>query len=551
MPNVVVTPDAFNPHFGALNSPSRSLSHRLPPETRLAWLEYLANVYVQCDDFPHAREIIDEMYFWLVERPRLRKSISVAVQILQRRIDERHDCLFRSYGPDACRADPYHPQPQSSPLPSLRLRDVTATAAANLSKVMNRVQYTSVMILTVNERRRLRAIYKLLKNGYVTTSIREFQRFLADYPNSTEKEAVRKFEFVLKLVKFDLENPDNCVPLWRTTCCMDYKIKRRILDTYELLKAPSASRSRAVPNVFRRIEDIPMYHEVRARLLVATGRTEAWSALRSLHLQDRYVAEACLALKGIKQPVISSYPEIFGDSHPPVSSTRVVDTLDARAQAKDIYQRCIYDHRLGMRITKRCQEGLSEIQGLEKSCPYGGFVRIGLFSQIFGDYLFIKCLSPPATLPVSYVGTPIPLTFPTPKPTPLPSSPVPPLTPRHYRLLERISRVMEDFRDTLHDLEPVHKATLEKIRRINPLQTRPTERVMNMNRNIDEQMDQYLCRMKRYLRHLRQMGRPARWNQMQSRRARPSSRQAMEQISNALADLASDLQKQRDSSNSY
>src|SRR5690606_4876343 len=39
----------------------------------------------------------------------------------------------------------------------------------------------------------------------------------------------------------------------------------------------------------------------------------------------------------------------------------------------------------------RCREGLEEIESLERSCPHDGFIRIGLFSQIFSNYLFVKC----------------------------------------------------------------------------------------------------------------------------------------------------------------
>lgn len=578
---IIATPDTFNPHFSALNSPNRRITSRLPPETRLAWLEYLANAYVQCDDFAHAREIIDEMYFWLVERPNLRRGISTAMRILQRRIDERHDCLLGRWGPDACRRE--LPQPNRHTLlskwksPRSDLRDVTEEAAANMAQVMSHFHKAGTIYLTPLERRQLRSIYQTLKRGYVTAAISSFQRFLLDHPSAMEKESVRKFEFVLKLVKFDLENPDNCMPLWRTTCCMDYRIKRRILDTFELLKGRGAGvatalitgsgRTKSVDDILNNLDDIPMYHEVRARLLTATGRTEAWPALRSLHLRDQYVAEACLILKGINRPPLTAdYPELFGD----VSGTAVAaksnstlsnspfDVLEARSRAKTIYERCIYDHHLGLRHSRRCQEGLAAIQGLERACPYSGFVRIGLFSQVFGDYLFIKCLSPPPiptplnSVRISTLGWSIPK----PRRPRSPPSPVPPLTARHYRLLERLSKLVKEFKDTLKDVEPVHQATLTKIQSLDPRQVRPTQHVLAMNRNIDDQLDLYLYRMHNYLQHLRKIGRSVglsplgRLTTNQSRQRRrinsnTSPQETMGQISQALADLAADLQLRR------
>lgn len=507
--NPMATPDTFNPHFGALNSPSRRLGTRLPPETRVAWLEYLANVYVQCDDFAHARETIDEMYYWLVEHPRLRRDISVSVQMLQRRIDERHDCLLRSYGPDACYKDPVSPTVRGPRETARKLADVTAIAASNLAQVMGRVPLAAFQALTDKERHRLRRIFKMLKNGYVTAAMAEFRQVLAEFPDVVEKEAIRKFEFVLKLVKFDLENPDNCMPLWRTTCCMDWKIKRRILDVYELLKGTSGPVSSSNGSnhplsrdeILERIRDVPMFPEIKTRLLVATGRPEAWDSLRFLRLQDAYLARACLTLKGIRSLSYPSSPPspVYGEAlRVPVAATSSIDGMQARAQAEEIYQHCLADRRLSSVASRRCQEGLSEIRGLEKSCPYGGFVRIGLFSMIFGNYLFVKCLSPPTTLPDYHSFLPLNLTPPPPSSARL----SPNFSLRQMRGVERLGELMEDFRTILGRLQPAHRVALERIQRLAPVVERPTTSY-RLERDFGDRLEQMTLRLKDYLRGIR------------------------------------------------
>lgn len=504
--NPMATPDTFNPHFGALNSPSRRLGTRLPPETRVAWLEYLANVYVQCDDFAHAREIIDEMYYWLVEHPRLRRDISVAVQMLQRRIDERHDCLLRSYGPDACYKEPANTTTSGSRGTTRKLADVTAVAASNLAQVMGRVPLAAFQALTDKERQRIRRIFKMLKNGYVTAAMAEFRQVLAEFPNVVEKEAIRKFEFVLKLVKFDLENPDSCMPLWRTTCCMDWKIKRRILDAYELLKGtngpPSSgngNRQLSMDEILERIRDVPMFPEIRVRLLVATGRSKAWDSLRFLRLQDAYLARACLTLKGVRSlSYPTSPPPVYGESlRAPIVASSSVDGMQARTQAEEIYQHCLADRRLSPVVVRRCQEGLSEIRGLEKSCPYGGFVRIGLFSMVFGNYLFVKCLSPPTTLPDYRNFLPLNLTPPPPSSSRLSSS----FSLRQMRAVERLSELMEEFRAVLGRLQPSHRVALERIQQLAPVVERPITSY-RLERDFGDRLEQMTLRLKDYLRGL-------------------------------------------------
>jgi hypothetical protein len=104
----------------------------------------------------------------------------------------------------------------------------------------------------------------------------------------------------------------------------------------------------------------------------------------------------------------------------------------------------------------QCRDAFSQIGALERTCPFGGFVRIGTFSLIFGDYLFIKCLAPPMPPPSYFLP---------------PRAPAVPRD-RYRRRLRRLSRLLHNLTEHLQDVGeyahtrrlPAHEHILSAIR---------------------------------------------------------------------------------------
>lgn len=386
-PTYMATPESFNNIMR--NGCGSNKKSNLPAETHLAWLEYLANAYIQCDDFQHAREVVTEMYNWLVEPQRLRGEVSSAIQILQRRIDERHECLMTQYGPGKACA-----RPESI------IKDNKDDAMA---KVMARVKDVESQELNAVEKEQLSQVHGLLRSGHVNSAMQMFHQIAQASRTTVLKEKFGRIEFVLKLVRFDLENPNNCMPLWRTTCCLDWKMKHHILDAYDILSGRAFHNHRNVVQptlrqILSRLDGMPLASELKTRLLIADGRVQAWNHLSHLTEPDRYLAEACLILKGVPKP-----KDLPANARMRASNNIAAEQLNSRALASGVLRHCM---KIGNGAPSRCQEALSELESLQKACPYGGFVRVGVFSQVFGDYLFIKCLSLPYTLPASLPNLP-------------------------------------------------------------------------------------------------------------------------------------------------
>lgn len=390
-------------------------------EARLAWLEYLANAYIQCDDLKHAAQMQREMFLWLVRYPRLRREISEAVQIIQQRIDERKDCICKKKG--GCGR---HAASSKTTMKG----DMTGPAEQNMYKIMGRMHDDGNIDLDKSEEKSLDRIHMILSQGFVSSAIKAFQHVTSSNPAILDTKAYGKLDFVMRLVRFDLENPDNCMPLWKTDCNLRWRTKLKILETFDAIRALPASH-KSLRQALYRIADLPNRDEIRTRLMVAVGRAGAWKRVKDLDRPIRYLAEACLTLHGAPRP------EQFTDAP---SWEFHLNPLDARAQARLIYERCLNDRRLPPEATARCRDAITQIGALEKTCPFGGFVRIGIFSQVFGDYLFIKCLAPPVPPPSYFLP---------------PKQPVMPPNPDRWKL-RRVARLLHKLRDHVEEIGERH-----------------------------------------------------------------------------------------------
>lgn len=420
----------FNQDFGVLfGLPRISNSHSaLPPQTFISWLEYLGNIYVQSENFAYARIIISNLSQIASNNTKLAEPVSAAVQLIQKRLDDRTECIN---------------QPKST------------CDAFSASGMLNNVIFNTT--LNNDEQTQINNINQLLFNGYIEKAMTLYQDTVSNITQSTPlagneqilsngvqassmtdpqnrpkvKAQFSQTELAFKLIRFDLENPDNCIPLWRTVCCLDWRMKHKILDTYDLLstrkimlaRGQDMSKIPSIPAILNRIATIPMVEDITTRLLVAVGNVAAWPRIRDMDLNDRYVARACMALNGV--PVPENYDQSvqmakavgdpidrnstviatnsltltngtvisLGKSWKPTS---ILDVIDSRFGAHKFYHLCLNDSRMPMGAQTRCKEGLDLIHGIAKACPYGGFVRLGLFTQVFGDYLFVKCLTIPS-----------------------------------------------------------------------------------------------------------------------------------------------------------
>lgn len=420
----------FNSDFGVLfGLPRISNSHSaLPPQTHIAWLEYLGNIYVQSENFAYARIIISHLAQVASNNTKLAEPVNAAVQLIQKRLDDRTECIN---------------QPKST------------CEAFSASGMLNNVIFNTT--LTNDEQTSINSINQLLFDGHLEKAMTSYQDTVAKITKSTPlagneqilsngdkastmtdpqnrpkvKAQFSQTELVFKLIRFDLENPDNCIPLWRTVCCLDWRMKHKILDTFDLLstrktmlaRGQDMSKIPSIPAILNRIATIPMVDDITTRILVAVGNVAAWPRIRDMDLNDRYVARACMALNGVPvpenydqsvemakavgDPIDRNSTEIATNSLTLTNGTvinlsntfkpiSIADVIDSRLGAHKFYHLCLNDSRMPMGAQTRCKEGLDLIHGIAKACPYGGFIRLGLFTQVFGDYLFVKCLTIPA-----------------------------------------------------------------------------------------------------------------------------------------------------------
>jgi hypothetical protein len=359
----------FPGHFSGNPKPP-SPRYQPVPEGRLAWLEYLGNVYVQGDLFTLAQGTIWEMYRWLNRFPSLRCQITRAAKLLQRRIDERLWCRLRTCQDSSCRGRKRTWQGHG---------EITGAAQRYFPYMMRQFHNSSAKKLSMSERKFLDRIHRYLFFQNVGIAMKDFQRYVRHRPGSRRKCAIEQLEFVLKMVRFDLKNPDNCMPLWQSSCQLGWRAKGLIIEAYNMLRANRSSIRGRARMLMNKVNDLPMGREIKARLLVAAGRPEAARFLGLLRRWDQHLARACLVLQVV--------PRSHG-----MGRRQHFDKLNSRAKAKSIYIHCLHD-RYALH-TRRCSEALSQINRLEKTFPCSGFIRIGTFSQVFGEYLFAKCRAP-------------------------------------------------------------------------------------------------------------------------------------------------------------
>lgn len=422
-----------------------------PPERRIAWLEYFGGLMVESEYLQRARQVIKELYRWQLLLPNLQYKIGLAMQQLQRRIDFRAACLLKQCRSSDCRQKNY-------PSTVNALGTVMTEAPNNWPTIS----------LTIKDRNSLLRIYTIIELGNLSEAFYRFQTFLRGRKSLFRNEMVGRLDFVLKMVRFDLENPDTCLPLWQDTCELNWKRKNDILDAFDALKRRASDPGQGWPP----LESIPkaLLMEIRTRLSVALKLSEAWTLLGYLSRPDQYVGQACLVLGHVPPPGFIPSTEHLGD----VQSTRLA--------TQSIYQSCLSDPYIPRAESALCWMGLMQIAGLRQSCPQSGFVRMGLFPLHFDDYLFIKCRgqyegSISRRLPVRkppVTSTPAPKTVKTPlrSKKPLQSekpwqseSPRFDLT-RQVAKAYRVERILDQLQDKVEHLRPtVAKDMINTVKR--------------------------------------------------------------------------------------
>lgn len=339
-----------------------------PPERHVAWLEYLANVYIESDQLGFSKKLSNLLYRQLLENPRLRRPISQALKGIQRRIDDKNECRMKKCNSKDCN----YPYRRTSSRRNLLSKALSGIMQGRMRSPLNRRQ-----------RYLLNRIYGLLAKGLISPALQLHQHLLRGFPRASRNDQVKRLGFVLKLIRFDVENPTCSMPLWVDSCRLDWKKKNRILDAFDMLRSNGTLDRKLSP-------------ETRARILIAAQLGEGWLYLGYLPRADRYLARASLLLNNVPRP------GYFGDGRPSTSP------MEARDMSRILYQRCISDRHLSQVDTFRCREGLRQVDSLQQACPYGGFIRIGLFPQIFGNYLFVKCREQAAPSPSTFLPPKMP-----------------------------------------------------------------------------------------------------------------------------------------------
>lgn len=344
--------------------------------SRLAWLEYLANIYHQCDDFTHARNTIKEMNRFLGHLPTLNQELSTAVQLIQDRMERRQECLMKQVKEGECKS--FGLDADESRIDGDNwYGEVTAAATLNLGPVM---ETSTTGHMTLAEEAKLEQVHFYLLKGNYTAAKKCFQELpkANAFKGSLGDPYGRTF-FVMRLAEFDMRYPDNCMPLWRDECCLNWKMKLLILNAHEQIMESAYRPYRHIEAFLGQLIHIPSQKETQARVLIASARPEAFMALRLLTGADRYLAEACLTLKNV--PNLIAY-----NPNEPHLSAR-----ESKLKAREIYLTCSRDPSVDRKRGILCREGKRIIDLVDQNCPKDGIVRVGLFPMVFNQDLFLLC----------------------------------------------------------------------------------------------------------------------------------------------------------------
>lgn len=529
------------PNFAPQDSPAFD-----PPERQIAWLEYFGGLMVESEDLQRAEEVAKELYQRQMLMPNLQYKIGLAMQSLQSRIDARYKCRLKHCNSADC-LHTNHPADRAA------ARDITSTAMNNLAKVMTESPIIGKALpLNASDKVALERIYFTLKQGDLPDTMRLFEALLRGRSSLLRNEAVSRLNFVLKMMRFDLENPDNCLPLWRDTCELDWRRKHDILDAFDALKRRITDPRQVWPRLAKVPASLQM--EIRTRLSVQLRLAEAWAHLGYLPRPDQYVAQACLFLKHVPPPGL--YP----------STEHIGNVRSARPAAKNIYHACLRDPNISMLASALCRMGWTQIASLEQSCPYSGFVRMGLFPLVFDDYLFIKCQNqyqstisrplyfsktPPFSDPLvrSPTSPSSPLPSPPPSPPPLPPPSPPPSPPRPHSFqpapaapkpkrpkcnmarqiakLYRLERILDQAQTQIEELKPMH-CEVRKMRE-NP----PGQRWRKTQESMGRELRAWTEDLRTYLQQFEE-GEPDKKRMAQHK----SRADLIRQVKDALSELA-------------